>query len=54
MKMMKDPEVIAEADKRKIDLGALDGEGLQKIVDETLSVTPDVKARALEARAASE
>ncbi|HTI86340.1 MAG TPA: hypothetical protein VL966_07035 [Alphaproteobacteria bacterium] len=54
MKMMKDPEVIAEADKRKIDLGALDGEGLQKIVDETLSVSPDVKARALEARAATE
>jgi tripartite-type tricarboxylate transporter receptor subunit TctC len=54
MAMMSDPELIAEAEKRKIDLGALSGEGLEKIVDNTLAVTPEVKARAIEARPATE
>ncbi|MGE5537265.1 MAG: Bug family tripartite tricarboxylate transporter substrate binding protein [Gemmatimonas sp.] len=54
MAMTRDPEFLAEAEKRRIDIGPLDGEGLQKIVAETLSVTPDVKARALQARQASE
>jgi tripartite-type tricarboxylate transporter receptor subunit TctC len=54
MAMMNDPELIAEANKRKIDIGPLSGEGLQKVVQDTLLVTPDVKARALEARAALE
>jgi len=52
MAMMKDPAVLAEADKRKIDLGPLSGEGLEKIVMDTLNVTAEVKARALDARAA--
>ena len=51
---MKDPELLAEAAKRKVDIGPLDGEGLQKIVDDTLAVTPEVKARAIEARPAVE
>jgi tripartite-type tricarboxylate transporter receptor subunit TctC len=50
MAAMKDPELVAEADKRRIDIGPLSGEGLQKIVEDTLAVTPEVKARALEAR----
>jgi tripartite-type tricarboxylate transporter receptor subunit TctC len=54
METMKDPELVADAAKRKIDIGALSGEGLQKIVDDTLAVTPEVKARAIEARPAVE
>ena len=54
MAMSKDPDFLAEAEKRKIDIGPLDGEGLQRIVEETLAVSEQVKARALEARAASE
>jgi len=50
MAAMKDPELVAEADKRRIDLGPLSGQGLQKIVEDTLAVTPEVKARAVEAR----
>jgi tripartite-type tricarboxylate transporter receptor subunit TctC len=54
METMKDPELVADAAKRKIDIGPLSGEGLQKIVDDTLAVTPEVKARAIEARPAVE
>jgi tripartite-type tricarboxylate transporter receptor subunit TctC len=54
METMKDPELVADAAKRKVDLGALSGEGLKKIVDDTLAVTPEVKARAIEARPAVE
>jgi tripartite-type tricarboxylate transporter receptor subunit TctC len=50
MATMKDPALIAEAEKRKIDLGPLSGEGLEKIVMDTLRVTPEVKERAREAR----
>jgi tripartite-type tricarboxylate transporter receptor subunit TctC len=50
MAAMKDPVLVAEADKRRIDLDPLSGEGLEKIVMDTLRVTPEVKERAREAR----
>ena len=49
---MKDPGLIADAAKRKVDIGPLSGEGLQKIVDDTLAVTAEVKERAIKARTA--
>jgi tripartite-type tricarboxylate transporter receptor subunit TctC len=54
METMKDSELVADAAKRKVDIGPLSGEGLQKIVDDTLAVTPEVKARAIEARPVTE
>jgi tripartite-type tricarboxylate transporter receptor subunit TctC len=46
-----DPEFVAFAAERHIDLGpALDGEGLARVVAETLSVTPDVVAQVKRAR----
>jgi tripartite-type tricarboxylate transporter receptor subunit TctC len=50
MAAMKDPELLAEAKKRLTDIDPLSGEGLAKIVKDTLSVSPEVKERALEAR----
>jgi tripartite-type tricarboxylate transporter receptor subunit TctC len=38
--MMKDPELLAEAKKAKLEVGALDGEGVAKIVHETVDVPP--------------
>jgi tripartite-type tricarboxylate transporter receptor subunit TctC len=54
METMTDPELVADAAKRKVDIGPLSGEGLQKIVDDTLAVPAEVKARAIEARPAVE
>jgi len=54
MATMKDPELVAESAKRNIDIDPLSGEGLQKIVNDTLSVSAEVKERALEARRATE
>jgi tripartite-type tricarboxylate transporter receptor subunit TctC len=42
---MKDPEFLAELDKRKFDLDPTTGEELDKIVREAMSQTPDTIAR---------
>jgi tripartite-type tricarboxylate transporter receptor subunit TctC len=42
---MKDPEFLAELDKRKFDLDPTSGEELEKIVKEAMSQPPDVIAR---------
>jgi tripartite-type tricarboxylate transporter receptor subunit TctC len=48
---MADPELVAFATERHIDIGPpLDGAGLAKLVEETLSVTPDVVAQVKKAR----
>lgn len=47
---MKDPTLVAETTKRKIDIDPISGEALAKIVHDTLSVSDEVKERALEAR----
>jgi tripartite-type tricarboxylate transporter receptor subunit TctC len=48
--MMADPAFLADAEKRHIDIGALPGEALQKLVAETLAVSPPALARVREAR----
>ena len=48
---MRDPELTGFAKERNIDIGPpLDGEGLAKLVQETLSVTPDTIATVKKAR----
>jgi tripartite-type tricarboxylate transporter receptor subunit TctC len=42
---MKDPEFLAELDKRKFELDPTSGEELEKIVKEAMSQPPDVIAR---------
>jgi hypothetical protein len=42
---MKDPEFLAELDKRKFDLDPTSGEELDKIVKEAMSQTPETIAR---------
>ncbi len=42
--MMKSKGLQDEAAKRKMEIGALDGAGLEKLVAETLAVTPDIIA----------
>jgi hypothetical protein len=47
---MTDPDFLADATKRRIDIGALSGERLQKLVEDTLAVSPDALARVRQAR----
>jgi hypothetical protein len=42
---MKDPEFLAELDKRKFDLDPTSGEELDKIVKEAMGQTPETIAR---------
>lgn len=42
---MKDPEFLAELDRRKFDLDPVPGEELEKIVKEVMSQPPDIIAR---------
>ncbi|MBM3487422.1 MAG: hypothetical protein FJX67_12445 [Alphaproteobacteria bacterium] len=42
---MKDPEFIAEAEKRKMDLDTMTGIELQKIVEKTVATPPDIIAK---------
>jgi tripartite-type tricarboxylate transporter receptor subunit TctC len=42
---LKDPELLAEVEKAKLDFHPADGERLQKIVADTASVSPDVVKR---------
>ncbi len=46
MEMVKDPEVIAEMQRVKLDLEPLPGENLRAVVVKTLSAPDDVKKRA--------
>jgi tripartite-type tricarboxylate transporter receptor subunit TctC len=39
--MMKDAEFLAEAQKATLEVDALDGEGVSKIIHETIDVTPE-------------
>jgi tripartite-type tricarboxylate transporter receptor subunit TctC len=41
----KDKEFLAEADKQKIDVAPISGEGLDKIIRDTYALPPDVVAR---------
>ncbi len=43
--MMKDPALLAEGKRLKISLGYLSGEAMQKMVEETLSITPAMAAK---------
>jgi tripartite-type tricarboxylate transporter receptor subunit TctC len=38
---IRDPELLAEAKKRKIDIEPQDGETLQKLVAEVMNTSPD-------------
>ena len=39
---MKDPDFLEEAKKAKLEVGALEGEGVAKIVHETIDVPPEL------------
>jgi len=42
---MKDPEFLADIDKRQFDLDPVSGEELEKIVKDVMSQPPDIIAR---------
>ena len=42
---MKDPEFLADLDKRQFDLDPVSGEELEKIAKEAMSQTPETIAR---------
>lgn len=42
---LKDPEALAAAEKMKVDVGPMDGATLQKLVQDTSSLPPDVVAK---------
>jgi hypothetical protein len=48
--MIRDPEFLAEAKQRHVEIGPLAGEEVQKLIDATLDVTPEVIAAAKKAR----
>jgi tripartite-type tricarboxylate transporter receptor subunit TctC len=48
MATMKDKEFLADAEKAKIDINALDGQAVQDVVTKVYASTPDVVARAKE------
>ena len=48
--MIRDPEFLAEAKQRRVEIGPLAGEEVQKLIDATLDVAPEVIAAAKEAR----
>ena len=43
--MVKDPEFVAEFTRQGLDLEPLDGETLQKLVEEVANITPDLLAK---------
>ena len=45
---MRDPALLAEATKARLDLEPLPGEDLQKVIADTFAVEPAVLARAQE------
>ena len=42
---MKDPEFVAEARKRKLDLAPLDGASLQKVINDIIDAPDAIVAR---------
>ena len=46
---MKDPEFLADAEKRKVDLDPMSGEEVQKIVNKTADAPEDLVAKFREA-----
>jgi len=44
--MMVDPDFLADAKSRKMDIQPMRGEGLQKLVTEVLTTPPDLAQRA--------
>ncbi|MDH3242906.1 MAG: hypothetical protein OEO83_19800, partial [Alphaproteobacteria bacterium] len=48
--MMKDPALLAEGKRLKISLGFMSGEDMQKLVAETLSITPAMAAKVRDIR----
>jgi len=50
MDMMRDPEFLDDAQKRKLEIGPLSGEKVQTLIDETLQVSPALLTAAKRAR----
>jgi hypothetical protein len=50
MRMLRDPEFLAEAKKRKVEIGPLPGADVQTLIDDILSTPPDLIAAAKKAR----
>jgi len=48
--MMKDPKLLAEGKRLKISLGFMSGADMQKMVEETLSITPAMAAKVRDIR----
>ena len=42
---MKDPDLLAEVEKAKLDFDPASGEAVQKIVADVIGVSPDIVAR---------
>ena len=40
MTMLRDPEFLAEAKKRKVEIGPMPGQDVQKLIDDILNVSP--------------
>ena len=47
--VVADPELKAELAKRNMEFGPLTGEGMQKLVETTLGISPQIAARAIAA-----
>ena len=45
--MLDDPAFKAEMDKRNLEFGPMSGDELQKVIGETLDVSPDVVTRSI-------
>ena len=50
MTMLKDPDLLAEAKKRKVEIGPMPGQDVQKLVDDILNVSPAMIAAAKKGR----
>jgi len=50
MTMLRDPEFLAEAKKRKVEIGPMPGQDVQKLIDGILNVSPALIAAAKKAR----
>ena len=50
MEMMKDPKFIADAGKRQLDIGPMPGADVQKLIEDSLAVSPALIAAAKRAR----
>ena len=50
MTMLRDPEFLAEAKKRKVEIGPMPGQDVHKLIDGILNVPPALIAAAKKAR----